>query len=140
MYFADSLKGEIVQYDFNTAAGTVSNRRLFATSPNGASPDGATVDANGNLWSAQWGISKVFAYDPEGQLIFELDLPTSQPTCVAFGGPELDILYVSSACDGLPEATLANEPSAGNVFAFKTSVRGIPESRFSGDLSALKRV
>ncbi len=140
MYFADSLKGKIFQYDFNSDAGTISNRRTFANLPHGASPDGATVDAKGNLWSAQWGIGKVFTYDPNGQLIFELEIPTSQPTCVAFGGPELDILYVSSACDGLPRATLANEPSAGNIFAFKTSVQGIPESRFSGNLSALKRV
>ena len=138
MYFADSLKGEIVQYDFNTQAGTLSNRRLFAKSPDGASPDGATVDTQGNVWSAQWGIGKVFAYRPDGQLVFELNVPASQPTCVAFGGPDLDVLYVSSACDGLPESVLKNEPSAGNIFAYKTSVQGLPETRFTGIIPANK--
>lgn len=139
MYFADSLKGEIVQYDFDCSAGTLSNRRMFARPPEGASPDGAAVDAAGNVWSAQWGIGKVFAYDPSGQLIFDLDVPASQPTCVAFGGPKLDTLYVSSARDGLSDDILAEEPSAGNVFAYKTSVQGLPESRFSGELARLKR-
>ena len=138
MYFADSLKGEIVQYDFDTETGDLSNRRLFASSPEGASPDGATVDAQGNVWSAQWGIGKVFAYNPQGQLIFDLSVPASQPTCVAFGGPDLGTLYVSSACDGLPEDVLNNEPSAGNVFAYKTSIQGLAETKFAGILSTEK--
>lgn len=140
MYFADSLKGEIMQYDFDPEEGTLSNCQLFAQAPDGASPDGATVDAQGNVWSAQWGIGKVFAFSPDGELIFELDIPASQPTCVAFGGPELDILYVSSASDGLSAELRANEPSAGNVFAFKTSVRGLPESKFTANASASKEV
>lgn len=132
MYFADSLPGEMIQYDFDPDLGFCTNRRLFAPHTKGASPDGAAVDAHGNLWSAQWGISKIHAYKPDGCLMFELDIPATQPTCVAFGGKKLNLLFVSSAMDGLSREQLSKEPSAGNVFVFETNTQGLPEAIFKG--------
>ena len=59
-------------------------------------------------------------------------LPASQPTRPAFGGPDLDTLYVTSARDGLDAKTLAHEPLAGAVFAARVDMRGLPDPRFAG--------
>lgn len=132
LYFADSLPGIIYAYDFDGTTGTPRNRRVFAKSPAGGSPDGAAVDAAGNVWSAQWGIGKVLAYNPAGEIIAEVPVPASQPTCVAFGGEDLDLLFVTSAKDGLDKDTLEGEPSAGNVFVFETGTKGLPETIYRG--------
>ncbi len=132
LYFADSLTGKIFQYDFSPERGTLGNKRVFAKSPEGGAPDGAAVDAYGNVWSAQWGLGEVIAFNPDGDIIDRVSVPASQPTCVAFGGDNLDLMFVTSAKDGLPETRLAKEPSAGNVFVYKTGTRGLPENTYSG--------
>ena len=134
MYFADSLRGEMYSYDYDLITGECSNRRLFANGMHGASPDGAAVDADGNIWSAQWGIGKVHVYRPDGSLITAIDIPTTQPTCVAFGGENMNLLFVSSATVDLSADQLDAEPSAGNVFIFETDARGLPEATFNGTL------
>lgn len=135
MYFADSLKGCIYEFDFDTDAGRPDNKRLFARLPSGGSPDGAAVDSAGNIWSAVWGLGAVFVFDPEGKVITRVAVPTSQPTCVAFGGGSLDYLFVTSARDGLTKKELAATPSSGNVFVYQTDVPGLPEAQFAGALS-----
>ena len=132
LYFSDSLPGKMFRYDFDPEAGALSNRRFFAQQTPGASPDGATVDVHGNIWSAQWGIGKVHAYSPDGNLTLALNIPATQPTCVAFGGEKLNLLFVSSATTGLSDEQLNKEPSAGNVFVFETNTQGVPEAIFNG--------
>jgi sugar lactone lactonase YvrE len=61
---------------------------------------------------------------------FILPLPVSQPTCVAFGGPQLNQLFITSAYQGLSEATRQAEPDAGNVLVFQTNIRGLQDPRF----------
>lgn len=90
-------------------------------------PDGAVCDAEGYLWNAQWGASRVARYAPDGSLDRVIDLPVSQPTCPAFGGPNLKTLYVTSASDGLNDENLEKEPLAGKVFALETDVEGLAE-------------
>jgi sugar lactone lactonase YvrE len=132
MYFADSPLRTIYVYNFSAADGAISNRRVFARTPEGAHPDGATVDAEGYLWSAHWGAGKVVRYSPEGLVDRILHVPASQPTCVAFGGTNLDLLFVTSARENLSEKRLANEPDAGHVFIYKMDVRGLPDRRYGG--------
>jgi L-arabinonolactonase len=132
-YFADSPKRMIFVYDFDSATGDISNRRVFAQTPEGASPDGANVDAEGFLWSAHWGASRVVRYAPDGKTDAILDVPASQPTCIAFGGPDLDLLFVTSAREGISPGRLAGEPSAGDVFVYKMGVKGLPDQRFVFD-------
>ena len=43
------------------------------------------------------GTWKVNRYDPLGRLDRSIELPVSNPTCVAFGGDLLETLYVTSA-------------------------------------------
>ncbi len=132
LYYADSLKGNIYRYDVDTESGAISNKSLFVRVPRGGGPDGAAVDAQGNIWSAQWAARKILAFNPKGDIIADIPVPTSQPTCVAFGGPDLNLMIVTSARDGLPRERLENEPSAGNVFIFHTDTTGLPEETYKG--------
>lgn len=133
MYFADSLLGEIYRYDFDRASGAVSNKAIFAKAPEGGSPDGAGVDGSGRVWSATWGIGKILVYSPDGALVAEVSVPASQPSCIAFGGENFDLLFVTSAKDGLSNDVLGSEPSAGNVFVYQTNATGLPESQYKID-------
>lgn len=137
MYFADSLKGAIYRYGFDADSGAQSRRTLFVRVPRGGAPDGAAIDAKGNVWSAQWAASKILAFDPSGKNIADIPVPASQPTCVAFGGPDLNLLIVTSARDGLSKNQLDGQPSAGNVFIYQTDVQGLPEETFKGQTPSL---
>ena len=130
MYFADSCRRMIYVYDFESESGTIENRKIFVLTENGAFPDGADIDCDGCLWSAHWGAGQVIRYTPAGQKDIVLDLPVSQPTCVAFGGTDLGLLYVTSAKEGLDKAALFREPDAGSVFVYQVGIYGLPASRF----------
>ena len=130
LYFADSSIRRIWVYDLIEPDGVLENRRLFAETPDGAFPDGATIDADGCLWSAHWGASAVVRYTPEGRIDRMIALPTSQPSCVCFGGPDLDVLCVTTARVELDAATLHAEPAAGDVFLYRAGAQGLPEPEY----------
>ena len=87
------------------------------------------MDAAGGVWNAQWGGSRVVRYTPQGRLDVELETPVSQPTCVAFGGPDQDLLLVTSARLGLSPERLAVEPDAGHLFIYRLNYKGLRNSR-----------
>jgi len=132
MYFCDTPMREILACDYG-ADGTVGNVRVFArlTDPNGG-PDGSTVDAQGGLWNAQWGGSRVVRYGPDGHETDRVGVPTSQPSCVALGGPHLSTLYITTAREELDAATLAEEQGAGGIFIASSGRRGLAEPLFRG--------
>lgn len=130
MYHTDTPSRRIYRYDFDTATGAISNQSLLVRTEKGCFPDGATVDADGYLWSAQWAASRVVRYSPEGEVNFVLSLPVSQPTCVAFGGPELSRLFITSAYQGLGAEDRSAQPEAGNLFIFETDIKGIADPLF----------
>jgi L-arabinonolactonase len=126
MYYSDSGGGGIVYaYDFDLASGTISNRRTFLP-PTGtdAIADGLTVDSEGTIWTAYWNGWKVARYDPDGRLMAEIKMPVQRPTSCMFGGPDLSMLYITSASAGLNRA---GQPLAGALFSIETDVRGLPE-------------
>lgn len=129
-YVADSPRRLIFRCIVDPETGQLRERRVFAETPAGGFPDGATVDADGCVWSAQWGSGQVLRYTPTGGLDRTLAVPTQQPSCVAFAGTDLDLLCVTSARDGLSAATLAAEPMAGHVFVFRTGHAGLAEPRY----------
>ena len=131
MYHTDTPSRRIHAYDFDAATGAIANQRCLVRTEKGCFPDGSSVDAEGYIWNAQWGASQVVRYSPEGEVDFVLPLPVSQPTCVAFGGPRLDRLFVTSATQGFDEQTLSAEPEAGNVLVFQTNISGIADARFT---------
>ncbi|WP_311273196.1 MULTISPECIES: SMP-30/gluconolactonase/LRE family protein [unclassified Rhizobium] len=133
MYFADTYRDRIMAYRFDADAGTIHDERLFAdTSDRPGRPDGSTVDADGYLWNAEYGGGRVVRYAPDGRINRVVDLPVTQPTSCAFGGPDLATLFVTSAHQRLGPDDLAAQPLAGDVFAFDIGIKGLAEPEYEG--------
>jgi L-arabinonolactonase len=130
LYFADSPTRTIRVFELHEREGTLGPGRVFVQTPVGADPDGATIDADGCLWSAHWGAGCVVRYTPDGQLDRTIHIPASQPTCVCFGGPDLDVLCITTARIGLSEASSRTQPNAGDVFLYRVGVKGLPEAEY----------
>lgn len=95
----------------------------------GLNPDGAVIDAQGNLWVAQWGASRVASYAPTGTFTSAVPLPALHTTCPAFGGADCSTLYVTSATQGLSADTLTPNSDHGKTFAVTQAAKGLPEPR-----------
>jgi L-arabinonolactonase len=130
LYFADSPTRTINVYELAEPEGVLSAPRVFARTPEGSVPDGATVDQDGCVWSAHWGGACVVRYTPEGHIDRTLEVPATQPSCVCFGGAELELLFVTTARENLDAAVLQREPHAGDVFVYRTGVKGLPEQEY----------
>ncbi|WP_448099022.1 SMP-30/gluconolactonase/LRE family protein [Luteibacter yeojuensis] len=131
MYFTDSPTAQIMACDYDAATGEIDRIRVFAQLEAGHEPDGSTVDAEGFLWNAQWGGSRVLRYAPDGRVDTVIDLPARQPSCVTFAGPALDRMVVTSAHTGLKDTVLADEPTNGAIFiGTAPRGRGLPEARY----------
>jgi sugar lactone lactonase YvrE len=131
MYLVDSGPGVIYTFRFDPEQGTVSDQRVLVDVPSDVgSPDGLTVDAAGDLWVAIFGGGRVQHYSPEGQLLQELHVPAEQTTCCAFGGPELKLLYVTTATEHWTDQQRRAQPEAGIVYRFHTDATGRPAARF----------
>ena len=132
MYFTDTPTGVIRRGDYDPDAATVTNVRDFVTiDPRDGHPDGSIVDADGCLWNAAWGGAAVRRYRPNGTLDATVEIPTNNPTCPAFGGPELGTLYVTTSRQQHTADELARAPQAGGVFGIgMPDVRGIPDTSF----------
>lgn len=134
LYFADTWTGELWAYDYDQISGNVSNRRVFSkvdTSQGGAA-DGATVDAEGCLWQALVYAGKLVRYTPEGIVERVIDMPVKKVTSVMFGGPELDVLYVTSMAKPPLPRFPDDGQQRGALFAIRgLGIRGLPERRFA---------
>jgi sugar lactone lactonase YvrE len=132
MYHNDT--GRLVTYVFDLDEdGRPSGRRALIRHPGeGGHPDGITVDSEGCLWIAFWGGWCVRRFSAAGEPLRTIRLPVEQPSSCAFGGPELDRLFVTSARETLGEAELRMQPSAGGLFMLEAGVRGIAELPFAG--------
>ena len=132
MYFADTRARTIRRFEFDLAAGTARAPQTFVQfSDERDRPDGAAVDAEGGYWCALYSASRVVRIDPSGRIEREIALPVSQPTMCAFGGPELDTLYITSAAQRLDANTLGRQPHAGGLFRCRPGVRGVTPNLFA---------
>ena len=131
MYFADTNRHTIWAYDYDPASGAATGERVFADTGAGR-PDGSCVDADGCLWNADYGASRVVRYTPAGKVDRTYELPVTNVTCCCFGGRDLDTLYITTATQRLSPQALAQQPLAGSLFALRPGARGLPESRFAG--------
>ncbi len=133
LYFADTGVKKIYAYDYDQDAGRVRSRRVFAdlTDFRGL-PDGATVDSEGYLWSVEVYSGRLLRFDPDGVLDRMVGLPVFSTTSIIFGGPNLDIAFVTSMarpCNG----QYHKEKEAGMLFAITgLGVTGLPEPPFAG--------
>ena len=132
MYFSDAREPMIWQFDYDPESGTPSRRRPFVVlRPDQGFPDGATIDAEGCMWSTNYGGWSVSRYRPDGSEELEIRLPTAQITSCAFGGANLDMLYITTAAQRLLPEDLAEQPDAGALFAVRAPVRGLLETSAS---------
>jgi L-arabinonolactonase len=131
LFVADSMERVIRSYVLDPAQGTLGDVREFARASD-ASPDGAALDEDGFLWSAQWDGARVVRHAPDGTIESSIELPVSRPTSCVFGGDALTTLFITSARDGLSTEQLHEQPLAGSVFAADVGVRGVHYPRFSG--------
>jgi sugar lactone lactonase YvrE len=132
MYFTDFARRVIYAYDFEVETGVISARRPFIEFLEDAGfPDGMAVDAEGCLWIAHWDGWRISRYGPDGKTRQTIRMPVQRPTSCAFGGPDLSVLYVTSARMGLSEEQLAATPLAGSLFAVHTDTAGLVEPKFA---------
>ncbi|GAA2800380.1 SMP-30/gluconolactonase/LRE family protein [Kitasatospora paracochleata] len=130
-YLVDTVAREVNAFDVLPDRLAPANRRTLARFPDrGGEPDGLTVDADGCLWIALWGGGRIVRVSPEGRVLTEIAVPVAQPASCAFGGPDRDVLYVTTAREGL---ALRPDSVDGSVLAVRgLGVRGLPAHRFGG--------
>jgi len=129
LYYVDSPTRSIDAFDVEPGSGSLSRRRSVAMVSDGF-PDGMAIDDEGMLWVAVWGGYRVDRVDPSsGRLLGRVRLPTKQVTSVAFGGPSLAQLYITTASTGLDPADAGAH--AGDVFVVDAGVSGPASSRFA---------
>lgn len=120
MYYIDTPTRKVDVFDYDIRSGSIANRRTvfdFQTNFVPGSPDGMTVDADGKLWIACWGGSRIIKVDPvSSTLLASILLPVERVTSVAFGGMNYDTLYVTTMKKGLSYEQLLNQPNAGALF------------------------
>lgn len=133
MFFADTPDREILAFDYDEDRGTLTNKRLHASfKQEPGLPDGSCVDAEGGVWNAEWEGHRVVRVAPNGTIDHVIDVPVWKPTCCAFGGPNLDTLFITTSRLMSDEAALKKEPSAGGLFAVKPGIRGVIDTPFKG--------
>jgi sugar lactone lactonase YvrE len=133
VYVADQRHGQIMALDYDTASGTASNRRLFACVPeNEGMPDGLIVDAEGFIWNGRWAGWKITRYDPDGRIERQIRFPVQHVISFAFGGRDLDELFVTTAWWDLSDDERKQQPWAGDLLRVCTGVKGLLEPEFAG--------
>lgn len=128
-YYNDTATYRIALFDYQRDTG-LTNRRLFVDlSAEGLRPDGLTVDAQGGLWVALSNGGQVRCYTPDGRLAEVVEVPARKTTACAFGGPRLDILFITTSREGLAPGS---DPLAGALFRADPGITGLPVREFAG--------
>lgn len=128
LYSADTLAGVVRARDYDPRTGGTGPWRAALHLAAGW-PDGLRVDADGNLWIAVWGAAQVRCHRPDGALLHVVDVPVPHPSAVAFAGPDLTMLVITTASAALSPAERAEHPAAGRLFTVDLAllgVRGLP--------------
>jgi D-xylonolactonase len=132
IYHTDSARQIVYAFELGKD-GNVSHRRAHLQFGEGDGfPDGMTVDSEDCLWIAFWDGWCVRRFSPDGARIAEIAIPVARPTSVAFGGADLDTLFVTSASRGLSESERAGQPRCGGLFSVRPGVAGVAEAEFLG--------
>ncbi|QXI11235.1 6-deoxy-6-sulfogluconolactonase [Pseudomonas zeae] len=133
MYHSDTPNHVLYRYPLD-AHGQPGTRQTVRTFERGAGgrPDGAAFDSEGCYWSAQFDGGRILRLAPDGTLLDEIRVPTRWPTMVAFGGPDLRTLYITSSRENRSAEDLAAWPLSGCLFSVEVDVVGCPEPLFAG--------
>jgi sugar lactone lactonase YvrE len=131
MYSIDTWTRRILRRDYDPVTGTTGPRTVFAELHNGY-PDGMTLDAEDHVWVAVWGEGCVLRLSPAGDAVARIDVPAPHTSCVAFAGPRLDTLVITTATEDLTPADLARYPLSGRLFTIVPGVVGNPPNLWAG--------
>jgi L-arabinonolactonase len=132
LYYCDSPQRRIMRCAYDALAASVGSPEVFAEIESPAEPDGATIDRDGRLWSAQWAAGRVVRYGSCGRIERIIEVPASNTSCVTFAGASLDRLLITTARKDLGETQLQRQPYAGGVYsAHVPAAAGLPETRFA---------
>ena len=136
LYLADTAIGVIDVFDMDPATGALTDRRRFLDFSAGQVwPDGMTVDDEGMLWVALGRAGAVHRYRADGSLDGVVELPTTNPTSVAFGGTDGGDLYITTSWVDCDESHRGTQPLAGAIFRCRPGVTGRPSPRWAGPVS-----
>lgn len=132
LYVVDSMVDRIYVCDFDLETGDVGSKRVLNDADDLATPDGNAVDTEGYLWSARWDGHCIARISPDGKVDRVVPVPASLVTSCAFGGPDFDTLYVTTARLGIDAETARRYPQQGGLFALKPGVHGLPRPFYAG--------
>jgi sugar lactone lactonase YvrE len=130
-YSIDTDAGLIWVRSYDSASGACGPRREHLRITNGH-PDGMCMDAEGNLWVAIWGAGQVRCFSPDGEHLASVSVPAPNTSSVAFAGPGLDTLVITTASEQLSAAQLDEYPDAGKLFTASVGVAGLPVPYWAG--------
>lgn len=131
LYFSDTPKHAIYRYDYDLASGQIANGATFYQFEFGnGRPDGGAVDSEGFYWTALYEGARIARISPSGELVDEFAVPAKCPTMVAFGGEDLQTLYITTV-GSRPAEELEQYPDSGAIFKVRVGVPGLKENRFS---------
>jgi sugar lactone lactonase YvrE len=131
LYSVDSEPGRVWARTYDPDDGAVGRRELLLDTGDDT-PDGLCVDAEGHLWIAMWGAGEVRRYTPSGETVGRVEVPVPNPTSVAFVGPDLGTLLITTARHGLEADERAAAPASGRLFLAEVGVVGAPVSAWDG--------
>ncbi len=139
MYYIDSPLRRIDAFDYNDTTGAINNRKTAVTIPEGlGDPDGMSIDIEGKLWVALWGGFCVCRFDPDtGEQLQKIEVPAPHVASCAFGGNNLDILYISTAREGMTTKQLNDYPLSGGIFSVSVGITGVRANYFTGKITQL---
>lgn len=132
MYYIDTPTKQIVAYDFDKETSTISNKRVAVeVSEDHGSPDGMAIDEEDMLWVGMWNGNAVARFNPKtGKLISKIEVPAHNVTSCAFGGENLDILYITTANIDMTDEEQEKYPKAGSIFKASPGVKGVKSTFF----------
>ena len=129
-YFTDTLKGNIISYQYDLHAGQLSNKKHFANFDRGF-PDGSTIDTEGCLWNCRWGGSCIVRFTPTGKVDQVLEMPVQNITNCIFGGSDMKTLFITTASN---KGENKNDLD-GSLFAINLNYQGLEDNKSKIELS-----
>lgn len=131
-YYIDTHDYYVRAFDYEPSNSSITNERILFEIPESfGGPDGMTIDSEGMLWIAHWGGACVRRWDPNsGKVLEVVSVNAPHVTSCCFAGPELNMLYITTARSGLTREQLAQFPYSGGLFAFRTGVSGLKTNFF----------
>lgn len=130
-YMSEQFGGKILEFDWDEDACLLSNQKtLYELPKEKGLPDGLIMDSEGMLWLAHWWGWQISRISPEGRVLAEIPVPVTTPTCMAFIGDKMDLLFITTAIKAVDEEDLKKGHLAGDIFQIEMNTTGREENRF----------